>query len=108
MHTLRRRGTLEPDDLDAALRDYVVVDVRSRNQWRLGHIPGSVHLPIDRLRTGDHPSAEPLPIAVLADCDADADEAVRLLVARGHDAVTVVGGAAAWRAAGRCLVTNPD
>ena len=107
MHTIRRRGSLEPDDLDAALRDYVVVDVRSRTQWNTGHIPGSVHVPIDRLRAGGYASTEHLPVAVLADCDSDAEEAVGLFVEQGRDAVAVTGGAPGWRAAGHCLVTNP-
>ena len=32
--------------------------------------------------------------------------AVELLVERGGDAVTISGGAPAWRAAGQCFVTN--
>ena len=108
VHTLRRRGSLEPDDLAAALRDYVVVDIRSRARWTSGHIPGSIHVPVDRLRAGWCEADGHLPCAVVADSDSDADEAVRLVVQHGRDAVAVTGGVPAWRAAGHCLVTNPD
>ena len=29
--------------------DYVVVDVRDRSGWSGGHIPGSIHVPINHL-----------------------------------------------------------
>jgi rhodanese-related sulfurtransferase len=83
-----------------------VIDVRDRAQFELGHIPGSMHVPIDRLQTGWELSDVRLPVAVLGEGDADADRAVGLLVDRGRDAITISGGAPAWRAAGQCLVTN--
>jgi rhodanese-related sulfurtransferase len=106
MHTLQRRGSVESDDLAAALGDYVVIDVRDRSEWAQGHIPGSAHVPLDVLRAGWSPIDTRLPVAVLADADVDADIAVALLVDRGCDAITIRGGAAAWRASGQCLVTN--
>jgi hypothetical protein len=48
-----------------------------------------------------------LPVAVLGEGDDDAEAAVGSLVEHGCDAITISGGARAWRAAGRCLVTNP-
>jgi rhodanese-related sulfurtransferase len=107
VHTIRRRGSLEPDDLAAALRDYVVVDTRSRARWESGHIPGSIHVPVDRLRGGWYAADGHLPFAVIAESDSDADEAVRLVVQQGRDAVAITGGVPAWLACGHCLVTNP-
>lgn len=106
MHTLQRRGSVESDDLAAALGDYVVIDVRDRSEWEQGHIPGSAHVPIDVLRAGWAPADTRLPVAVLADAELDADMAVEVLVDRGCDAVTIRGGAAAWRAGRQCFVTN--
>jgi rhodanese-related sulfurtransferase len=106
VHTLQRRGSVQPDDLGASLGDYVVVDIRDRSQFELGHIPGSAHVPIDRLHAGWVLSDVRLPVAVLGEGDADAETAVVLLVEHGSDAIAITGGARAWRAAGQCFVTN--
>jgi rhodanese-related sulfurtransferase len=106
VHTLQRRGSVQPDDLAASLGDYVIVDIRDRSDFELGHIPGSAHVPIDRLHAGWVLSDIRLPVAVLGEGDTDAEGAVVLLVEHGGDAVTISGGAQAWRAAGQCFVTN--
>jgi rhodanese-related sulfurtransferase len=106
MYSVRRRGSLDPDELAASLRDYVVVDVRDRSGWSGGHIPGSIHIPITNLDSGLIVDDKRSPLAVLADNDRQAEAAVGALVRQGWDAVTISGGAPAWRAAGQCLVTN--
>jgi rhodanese-related sulfurtransferase len=106
MHSVRRRGSLDPDELAASLPDYVVVDVRDRSGWRGGHIPGSIHVPINHIDSGVTADDKRAPIAVLADDDGQAEAAVGALVRQGWDAVRISGGAPAWRAAGKCLVTN--
>ena len=45
MHTLRRRGSVPPEDVAASLRDYVIIDVRDDLDYARGHIPGSTHVP---------------------------------------------------------------
>jgi rhodanese-related sulfurtransferase len=106
MYTVRRRGSLAPDELAASLQDYVVVDVRDRSGWTGGHIPGSIHVPTPDLDSGSIDDDKRAPLAVLAENDGEAEAAVGVLVRQGWDAVTISGGAAAWRAAGQCLVTN--
>jgi rhodanese-related sulfurtransferase len=106
MYSIRRRGSLDPDELAASLHDYVVVDVRDRSGWSGGHIPGSIHVPINDLDIGLIDDDKRSPLAVLADNDHEAEAAVGELVSHGWDAVTISGGASAWRAAGQCLVTN--
>ena len=106
MYSVRRRGSLDPDELAASLPDYVVVDVRDRSGWSGGHIPGSIHVPINHLDSGVIVDDKRSPLAVLADNDREAEAAVGALVRQGWDAVTISGGAPGWRAAGQCLVTN--
>ncbi|HEX6659949.1 MAG TPA: rhodanese-like domain-containing protein [Ilumatobacter sp.] len=106
MYSVRRRGSLDPDELAASLHDYVVVDVRDRSGWSGGHIPGSIHVPINNLDSDVIGDDKRSPLAVLADNDRQAEVAVGALVRRGWDAVTISGGAPAWRAAGQCFVTN--
>jgi rhodanese-related sulfurtransferase len=106
VHTLHRHGSVQPDELAASLGDYVVIDIRDRAQFELGHIPGSAHVPLDRLHAGWVLSDVRLPVVVLGEGDADAEAAVGLLVEHGRDAITISGGAPAWRATGQCFVTN--
>jgi rhodanese-related sulfurtransferase len=106
MYSVRRRGSLDPDELAASLHDYVVVDVRDRSGWTRGHIPGSIHVPITNLETDLIDDDKRSPLAVLAEDDRQAEVAVGELVRQGWDAVSISGGAPAWRAAGQCLVTN--
>jgi rhodanese-related sulfurtransferase len=106
MYSVRRRGSLDPDELAASLHDYVVVDVRDRSGWSGGHIPGSIHVPIKHLDAGLIGDDKRSPLAVLADNDREAEVAVGALLSRGWDAVAISGGAPAWRASGQCLVTN--
>jgi len=106
MYSVRRRGSLDPDELAASLHDYVVIDVRDRSGWSGGHIPGSIHVPITNLDAGLIDDDKRAPLAVLAENDREADVAVGALVRQGWDAVSISGGEPAWRAAGQCLVTN--
>ena len=106
MYSVRRRGSLDPDELAAPLHDYVVVDVRDRSGWSDGHIPGSIHVPINHIDAGVIVDDKRSPLAVLAENDREAALAVGALVRQGWDAVTISGGEPAWRAAGQCLVTN--
>ena len=106
MYGLQRRGWVEPDDLAASLRDYVVIDIRDRADWEGGHIPGSAHVPIDRVHSQWRRADLRLPVAVLGERDDEAEAVARSVVEQGGDAVTVRGGASAWRRAGQCLVTN--
>lgn len=106
MYSVRRRGSLDPDELAASLHDYVVVDVRDRSDWSGGHIPGSIHVPINHLDAGLIGDDKRAPLAVLADDDRQAEVAVGALVRQGWDAIMINGGAPAWRASGQCLVTN--
>jgi rhodanese-related sulfurtransferase len=106
VHTLRRTGSIAPEDLASSLDGYVVVDVRDRAEWVAGHVPGSVHVPVDRL-TGRWADPEPhLPVAVFADGEDLAWMAADMLKSRRRDAVVVAGGARAWRAGHHCLVTS--
>ena len=73
MYSVRRRGSLDPDELAASLHDYVVVDVRDRSGWSGGHIPGSIHVPITNLDSDVIGDDKRSPLAVLADNDRQAE-----------------------------------
>ena len=77
-----------------------IVDVRGRTEWDAGHIGGAVHVPLGDLRQRvNELSSAPL----LVHCQSGARSAVAtsLLHRLGRtDAVNIVGGFAAWSAAG--------
>ena len=51
-----RSGAVEVDRLAGELTTGAVLllDVRDDDEWRAGHIPGSAHLPLERLREAAH------------------------------------------------------
>jgi rhodanese-related sulfurtransferase len=86
----------------------VVLDVRPRPEYDAGHLPDALSAPIDELLglvDGLPPDAE-----IVAYCRGPycvyADDAVRLLVARGRVARRLDGGLPEWRRAGRPVVPS--
>lgn len=80
----------------------VLLDVRSRTEYRAGHVPEAVSIPI-----GDLPGALDVledGVEIVAYCRGPycvyADDAVRLLRARGHAARRLDVGFPEWRRAG--------
>lgn len=82
--------------------DVVVLDVRPEEEYRAGHIPGALSVPVDALEA----VLQTLPKnrEVIAYCRGRycvfSDEAVKFLEARGYRASRLVEGFPEWRAAG--------
>lgn len=93
----------------AARRDEVqLVDVRERREWDRGHIPGSVHIPLQALMAGRAEGIEPgKPVVTVCHSGARSEVAALMLKARGLEAHNLEGGVVAWNAEGLDLVT-PD
>ncbi|MGW2618315.1 rhodanese-like domain-containing protein [Streptomyces sp. NPDC001500] len=87
-------------------RDAVLLDVREPYEWRAGHAPGAVHLPLSSLAGGAglpaHAQARPL--VVICRSGNRSRQAAELLVARGSEAVDVIGGMRDWARAGLPVV----
>ena len=97
-----------PDPLPEGL---LVLDVREDEEWRAGHVEGSVHVPLMELGQvyADLPeltSAEQT--LVVCRSGNRSAYAAGFLVQQGIDAVNLAGGLLAWHAAGRALVTDGD
>jgi rhodanese-related sulfurtransferase len=101
-----RRG-LEPIDRDTLIRrvrkgEVVVLDVRPVEEYRAGHIPGALSIPIQELkrRLFELPRDQ----EVVAYCRGPycvfSDQAVELLRAQGFRAVRLDEGVLDWRARG--------
>lgn len=89
-----------------AERDAVLLDVRESHEWRAGHAPGAVHVSLSALMAG---AALPEPVAgrplvVVCRSGNRSRQAAELLVARGADAVDVIGGMRDWARLGLPVV----
>jgi NADPH-dependent 2,4-dienoyl-CoA reductase/sulfur reductase-like enzyme/rhodanese-related sulfurtransferase len=77
--------------------DRFLVDVRTPGEHRRGHLPGSVNIPVDELRTRHveiprDASGNPVPVAVYCQVGQRGHTAARLLTQLGHDVVNLDGG----------------
>jgi rhodanese-related sulfurtransferase/DNA-binding transcriptional ArsR family regulator len=106
-----RAAYLGPDDAEHVSRDellhrarsgdVVVLDVRPREEYQAGHIPGAVSIPVEELadKLGDIPADQ----EVVAYCRGAycvlAHDAVRLLTAHGRTARRLADGMLEWRLA---------
>lgn len=91
----------------AAKGELTLLDVRQPGEWRAGHAEGATFLTAAELpsRLDEVPPGRP--IAVVCGSGFRSSVATSLLAAEGRDAVTVVGGMTAWRAAGLPSVIEP-
>lgn len=81
--------------------EIVVLDVRPREEFDAGHIPGAISVPVDELT--DRLSELPADQEIVAYCRGTycvfAHDAVRLLTARGRRASRLADGMLEWRLA---------
>ncbi|MEV4227963.1 rhodanese-like domain-containing protein [Streptomyces bobili] len=86
--------------------DAVLLDVREPYEWQAGHAPRAVHLPLSALAAGAGLPAEAQarPLVVICRSGNRSRRAAELLVARGAQAVDVIGGMEDWAGAGLPMV----
>jgi rhodanese-related sulfurtransferase len=93
---------ITPTEAAAALARGAItlIDVREPYEWDVGHAPGSVHIPLDRLAE----QADTLPpnglLAFICLSGVRSAMAVSAFRAAGYDAFNVSGGFRAWLQAG--------
>lgn len=108
-----QRGAMEPVEGEELLRrvkrgEITVLDVRPAEEYRAGHLPGAVSIPVDELkaRLGELPKHR----EVVAYCRGPycvmAVEAVELLRKKGYKAHRLEQGVADWRARGGRVATG--
>ena len=104
---LKDRESLEPVGAEELLerlrrKDVLVLDVRPEEEYRAGHIPGALSVPLERLEA--YLAEIPKDQEIVAYCRGPycvfADEAVALLRSRGYRARRLQEGLPDWRAAG--------
>jgi rhodanese-related sulfurtransferase len=112
---LEERGALEAVDDDELLRrvragDVTVIDVRPREEYLAGHIPGAVSLPLGELkkRLRDLPRGEDIVAYCRGPYCVMALDAVDLLRRKGFRAHRMEQGVPEWRAQGWRVETGED
>ena len=102
-----RRRDLEPIDRDALVKrvrkgEVIVLDVRPAEEYRAGHIPGALSIPIHELkrRLSELPKFQDIVAYCRGPYCVFSDQAVELLRAKGFQAVRLDEGILDWRARG--------
>jgi rhodanese-related sulfurtransferase len=96
--------------IDSAPPNAVVLDVREAEEFARGHVPGAVNLPQADLANRLDEVPRDRPILTICQSGMRSFRSAQFLRQQGYQRVaTVVGGTAAWRAAGRPIeATEPD
>lgn len=88
----------------------VVLDVRPHEEYKAGHIPGAVSIPLDELkkRIKELPKSKRIVAYCRGPLCALAPEATRYLKSKGYKVKRLVDGAPDWAAAGLPVETSDD
>lgn len=94
---------LRSPDINQGVKEYgavpgaVLLDVRTPQEYREGHIPGSVNVPLPSLgREGKLPGGKDTALFVYCRSGARSRQAVELLACMGYGNVKNIGGIAAY------------
>ncbi|MDJ0383174.1 rhodanese-like domain-containing protein [Streptomyces sp. G-G2] len=84
----------------------VLLDVRESPEWKCGHAPGAIHLPLSRLIAGTAlpPEVTGRPVVAICRSGHRSQQAAKLLAERGVAAQDVKGGMTAWAEEGLPVV----
>lgn len=86
--------------------DFVLLDVREHDEWSLGHAPGAQHIPMGDIPVRMAEIDTDRELYVICHFGGRSQRVAQYLVRNGYDPVNVVGGMAAWAAAGRAVITD--
>lgn len=90
-------------DINRGVEEYraasgaVLLDVRTREEYSQGHIPGSVNLPLQAMAGGEAvPGGKDAPLFLYCHSGARSARAARFLARMGYTNVKNIGGMAAY------------
>ena len=83
----------------------LLLDVREPAEWRAGHAPGAMHVPLRSLDARELPAGLAV-VVVVCRSGNRSNVAAAQLAAAGVDARNLAGGLHAWAAAGLPVVTD--
>ncbi|MFI5778518.1 rhodanese-like domain-containing protein [Nocardia sp. NPDC051570] len=86
----------------------LLLDVREDDEWRLGHAPGALHIPMTDVPARVDELDYDREIYVICRQGGRSMQVVQYLTHVGFDAFNVVGGMVAWQKSGRPLTAEGD
>jgi rhodanese-related sulfurtransferase len=95
------------EELDTLLTQRAVnlIDVREPNEFKSGHVPGAVNIPIGQLDARIGKLKKDKPYAVICASGSRSSSATYVLIEHGFEGtVSVRGGTGAWQRSGRKTV----
>lgn len=101
--------TLTVQELDRRLKSGEIlqlVDVRSPDEYRAGHIPGAINIPMDRCEARLEDLHASVPVVLICQSGRRAGMTHELLSAHRSDMMVLEGGTAAWIAQGLPVVRD--
>lgn len=97
----RLRSTVSAADAVQLVADgAALVDVREASEWRSGHAPQAVHVPLADITRAPRRLRQDRPVLVVCASGARSRVGAKQLRSLGFDAASVSGGMAAWQRAG--------
>jgi len=101
-----RTPTIDIAELETLVTEDAVrvLDVRDAWEFRMGRVPGAIHVPMQELPSRLTELAHDKPYAVICASGGRSQGATDFLIARGFaGAVSVWGGTSAWARSGRAI-----
>lgn len=87
--------------------DWTILDVRSRNEWNSGHIPGSINLSVTNLMLNKNMIPDDKPVAVICQSGSRSNLAALMLDRLGkHNVFNVPAGMSEWKRSSFPMVTS--
>lgn len=80
-------------------RDAIIVDIRSPERFNRGHIPMSVNLPFEKIKTGQITLPKSRTLILYCDTGGASMQAARLLSGMGYTVINCVGGIKSYNGA---------
>jgi rhodanese-related sulfurtransferase len=77
-----------------------LLDVRENNEWKSGHAPGAIHVPLGDIDKAPRRIKQGRPVVVMCASGMRSRTAAKHLRGLGYDATSLSGGMAAWQHAG--------
>ncbi|MEO8519603.1 MAG: rhodanese-like domain-containing protein [Dermatophilaceae bacterium] len=78
----------------------ILLDVRENGEWKSGHAPGAIHVPLGDIDKAPRRLKQGRPVVVMCASGMRSRSAAKHLRSLGFDAASLSGGMAAWQHAG--------
>jgi rhodanese-related sulfurtransferase len=80
-----------------------LLDVRENGEWKSGHAPGAIHVPLGDIDKAPRRIKAGRPVVVMCASGMRSRTAAKHLRSLGYDATSLSGGMAAWQHAGGAI-----